>query len=55
MGPDKLSLSITDSNMQSRTVKLDIDQKSSQTFQINDMKYFQNDNLLFAGKIKKVL
>ena len=47
---NNISLSITSSNMQYRTVKFDVSRKRSQVFQLNDMTTYQNENLLFAGQ-----
>ena len=47
---NSVSLSITGRNMQSRTSKLGIRQKRSETFLLHDMTSCQNDDLLFVGQ-----
>ena len=47
---DSISLSITNRNMQSRTAKLSIRRKQSETFILHDMISCQDDNLLLVGQ-----
>jgi len=45
-----ISLSITNRNMQSRSAKLGVRRKRSETFLLHDMTSYQNNNLLFVGQ-----
>lgn len=47
---NSISLSVTDRNMQSRTAKLGIRWKRSETFLLHDMMSSENDSLLFVGQ-----
>lgn len=47
---NSISLSVTDRNMQSRTAKLGIRWKRSETFLLHDMTSYQNDDLFFVGQ-----
>ncbi len=47
---DSISLSITNRNMQSRTAKLGVSRKQSETFILHDMVSYQDDNLLLVGQ-----
>jgi len=50
---NSISLSVTDRNMQSRTAKLGIRWKRSETFLLHDMTSYQNDDLFFVGQENK--
>ncbi len=50
---NSISLSVTDRNMQSRTAKLGIRWKRSETFLLHDIASYQNDDLFFVGQESK--
>lgn len=50
---NSISLCVTGRNMQSRTAKLGIRWKRSETFLLHDMTSYQNDDLFFVGQESK--